>query len=90
MIIGGSQKTNEIANSDLWSTHALEFHPESYDNRPFKAAVNFIIQTLIQKYYDYEVLLAKLRETGQKVHSGSITCVRKLELAILQAGKVSF
>lgn len=87
VIIGGSQKTNEIANSDLWSTHALEFHPESYDNRPFKAAVNFIIQTLIQKYYDYEVLLAKLRETGQKVHSGSITCVRKLELAILQAGK---
>ncbi|KAI1770263.1 hypothetical protein F4818DRAFT_270598 [Hypoxylon cercidicola] len=87
VITSGSQKPVEDLAFDLWSTHAVEFDSDSLNNGAFTVTVDYIVQFLSQKFYDSEILSVKLRGVGQRVRAGYITTVRKLELAILQAGK---
>ncbi|KAI1142429.1 hypothetical protein F5Y05DRAFT_226188 [Hypoxylon sp. FL0543] len=89
VIAGGSPKPTEVHASELWSTHLIHFQPETVHDSPFTITVDYIIRELSSKYHESQVLLSKLREIGQGVHLGYITTVRKLELAILQAGKNS-
>ncbi|KAI1386503.1 uncharacterized protein F4822DRAFT_431376 [Hypoxylon trugodes] len=79
----------EVVTSELWSTHLMEFQPQTSQNSPFIITVDYIISVLSTRFTDSKVLLPKLREVGQSAHTGIITTVRKLELAILQAGKTS-
>ncbi|XXG98419.1 hypothetical protein Hte_004742 [Hypoxylon texense] len=87
VITGGSEKPVETVAFELWSTHAMEYHPASLGNGPFSVSVDYIVQFLSQKYYISEILSSRLREIRQKVRDGDINTARKLELAILQAGK---
>ncbi|KAI0840752.1 hypothetical protein F5Y06DRAFT_229520 [Hypoxylon sp. FL0890] len=89
VIASGSQKPTEVHTSELWSTHLIDFQPETVHDSPFTITVDYIIQVLSSKYHESQMLLSKLREIGQGVHVGYITTVRKFELAILQAGKNS-
>ncbi|OTA63572.1 hypothetical protein K449DRAFT_28272 [Hypoxylon sp. EC38] len=89
VIASGSQKPTEVHTSELWSTHFIDFQPETVHNNPFTITVDYIIQVLSSKFHDAQMLVSRLREIGQSVHVGYITTVRKLELAILQAGKNS-
>ncbi|KAI0009504.1 hypothetical protein F4779DRAFT_367634 [Xylariaceae sp. FL0662B] len=89
IVNGDPQKPIEVLTSELWSTHVAEFHPESTRNHPFAITANYIIQVLSQRFYSSDDLLTKLKTVGHKVHVGYIGTIRKLELAILQAGKSS-
>ncbi|KAI0171752.1 hypothetical protein GGR52DRAFT_437418 [Hypoxylon sp. FL1284] len=87
VINSGPQKPVEDLAFELWSTHAMEYPPDPLNNGAFTVSVDYIINDLSQKFYRFDVLLAKLRAIGQRVRTGYITTTRKLELAVLQAGK---
>ncbi|KAL7627684.1 hypothetical protein AAE478_001878 [Parahypoxylon ruwenzoriense] len=88
VITSDSQKPDEVLTSELWSTHLGEFQPETLHNIAFTITADYIIRVLRSNFHGSDMLLSKLGEIGQKVHAGYITTVRKLELAILQIGKV--
>ncbi|KAI2620094.1 hypothetical protein GGR54DRAFT_630594 [Hypoxylon sp. NC1633] len=87
VVSSGPQNPIEILTSELWSTHVMEYHPEPVHGSAFQVTADFIVNVLISKFQYPQSISPKLREIGQKVHAGYITTVRKLELAILQAGK---
>ncbi|KAI2473003.1 hypothetical protein F4781DRAFT_427760 [Annulohypoxylon bovei var. microspora] len=89
VISSSSEKPIEVHASELWSTHHIDFQPDSSHDSPFTITVDYIIRCLDAKFSNFKTLLSKLREIGQRVRAGHITTVRKLELAILQAGKNS-
>ncbi|KAI1377649.1 hypothetical protein F4677DRAFT_43599 [Hypoxylon crocopeplum] len=87
VIASGSEGPVEIHRSELWSTHAMEFHPQPLHDSAFAITADYIVRVLSSKFHHSEILLSKLEEVRQRVHTGYIITVRKLELAILQAGK---
>ncbi|KAI1416728.1 hypothetical protein F5Y13DRAFT_99971 [Hypoxylon sp. FL1857] len=89
VIASGSQRPTEVHTSELWATHLMDFQPGTLNESPFTITVDYIIQVLSSKFHDSPTLLSRLREIAQGVHIGFITTVRKLELAMLQAGKNS-
>ena len=81
----------EILTSDLWSMHMSESRPQnSKPPNAFVITVGYITQILGQNFGSQnEVLASTLRALYAKVESGYITTIRRLELEMLQAGKVS-
>lgn len=55
----------------------------------FAITANYILQFLSQTFHDSDRLLSNLRVVSQRVKNNAITSVRRLELEVLQAGKVS-
>lgn len=68
----------------------MDYRPDPLNNGAFPITADFIIQCLSEKFYGNEVLSRKLTSIGQSVRAGFITTVRRFELAVLQAGKVSY
>lgn len=78
----------EILTSDLWSTHLSELClPTSND--AFAITVDYIIRVLCQNFHGSQNLSPKLKTINQRVATGSIPTIRKLELELLLAGKNS-
>ncbi|KAI0889062.1 uncharacterized protein GGS22DRAFT_196757 [Annulohypoxylon maeteangense] len=89
VISSSSERPIEVNASELWSTHLVDFQPDSSHESPFTITVDYIIQCLDLKFSNSKTLLPRLTEIGRRVRAGHITTIRKLELAILQAGKKS-
>lgn len=89
VISSSSERPIEVNSSELWSTHLIDLTPESSRDSPFIITTDYIIQCLELRFSNSKTLPSKLKEIGQKVRAGRITSIRKLELAILQAGKNS-
>ncbi|KAI0387777.1 hypothetical protein F5Y04DRAFT_11403 [Hypomontagnella monticulosa] len=89
VVNSGPQRPMEVSTSELWTTHFTEFQPDAATNSPFTMAVGYIVRELTSQFHYSELLSSKLREVRQRVQVGYITTARKLELAILQAGKNS-
>ncbi|KAI1210989.1 uncharacterized protein F4807DRAFT_46175 [Annulohypoxylon truncatum] len=89
VISSSSERPIEVNASELWSTHLIDFPPVPSHDSPFTITVEYIIQCLELKFSHSKTLSLRLGEIGRRVRAGHITSVRKLELAILQAGKNS-
>ncbi|KAK9422354.1 hypothetical protein SUNI508_04710 [Seiridium unicorne] len=92
MLIGNSSvQCLEIVASELYSTHFAETGSSAQPTpNPFSLTVDFIIQLLSKDFSEMNDSLApRLRAIGQKVASGYITSVRRLELELLQTGKAT-
>ncbi|KAI2637208.1 hypothetical protein GGS26DRAFT_475830 [Hypomontagnella submonticulosa] len=89
VVTSGLQRPLEVSTSELWTTHFTEFQPDASNSSPFAVAVNYIIQDLSSQFHYSKMLLSRLGEIRQRVQVGYISTARKLELAILQAGKNS-
>ncbi|KAI1458069.1 hypothetical protein F4805DRAFT_426452 [Annulohypoxylon moriforme] len=88
VISSSAERPIEVNSSELWSTHSTNLsHPSRAT--PFTITADYIIQCLDLKFSNSKTLSSRLGEIGRRVRAGHITTVRKLELAILQAGKNS-
>ncbi|KAI1470622.1 uncharacterized protein F4812DRAFT_272571 [Daldinia caldariorum] len=89
VMTGGPPRSDEVFTSHLYSTHVAATQPNSLDDSPFAITASYIVQDLTTGFQHSDMLLTRLGEIKRKIRSGEITYVRKLELAILQAGKTS-
>ncbi|KAI1482049.1 hypothetical protein F4774DRAFT_353342 [Daldinia eschscholtzii] len=89
IITSGPPRSDEVFTSPLYSIHVAETQPGSLDDSPFVITANYIIQDLSNGFRHSDMLLTRLGEIKRTIRSGEITTVRKLELALLQAGKNS-
>ncbi|KAI2606827.1 uncharacterized protein GGS25DRAFT_522347 [Hypoxylon fragiforme] len=89
VIASSSDKPNEVVSSGLASIHFMEFQPVPMHDSAFAITAEFIIRDIISRFPHSEALRSKLEEIKQHVRVGGFTTVRKLELAVLQAGKNS-
>lgn len=85
----GGVDSIEILTSELWSMHNRPHNSKPTD--AFVITVDYITGILGQNFGSQnEALASKLRSLYTKVATGYITTIRRLELEILQAGKVSY
>ncbi len=85
---GDENGSVENLPSALWSTHMDELRNGAY-SEAFPVTAYYILRILGQTYPDSDRLLSNLGAVNQRVENNAITTVRRLELEILQAGKVS-
>lgn len=86
----GSVGSIEILTSELWSMHLSNRPHSPKPTDAFVITVDYITRFLGQNFRSQnEALASKLRCLYTKVASGYITTIRRLELELLQAGKVS-
>ncbi|KAI5919475.1 hypothetical protein F4810DRAFT_498131 [Camillea tinctor] len=83
----GSQGPEEVTASELWMTHRQEKQPDSSRNNPFTITGNYIIRVLGEEFQGVRDLQSSLRVIDQRLQTGSISTVRRLELELIQAGK---
>jgi hypothetical protein len=68
--------------------HFFDFGVNSLLNTPFPVAVNVGVQGLLQDYSDAPGLRDNLTRIRQRVACGDVASVRRLELELIEAGKV--
>lgn len=83
------QASHDVVLSALWTTHMSEIRHEPSRVDAFSITANFITQVLCQTFQDIPSLFIGLTAIDHRVRGKQITTVRRLELEILQAGKVS-
>lgn len=88
MVNSNPQQLLEVLSSELWSLHFASNQPSLQVSAPLIAASGYIVQDLFRKYHDSEDFLQKLKEIGQNVRAGYYSTIRKLELELIQTGKV--
>ena len=76
-------------SSALWAMHTDESNQNTEHNSAFAVTGNFILQDLSQGLREPASLLHNLGVVSQKLRSNMVPTIRRLELEILQAGKVS-
>ncbi|KAI1505367.1 hypothetical protein F5X99DRAFT_416122 [Biscogniauxia marginata] len=89
VVSSDSQRPAEVLTSELWSTHVAEKPPNSSQNNPFAITANYIVRVLSQNFHDHDGLVSRLKVVSQRIHTGHIDTVRRLELDLTQAGKDS-
>lgn len=83
------QQPIEVLSSELWSSHVATNQPDLQGSTPLAIASAYIVQDLCRRYQDSENFLLKLRAIGQNARAGYYATIRKLELELIQTGKVS-
>ena len=76
-------------DSALWSTHMAETNHDPGHFNAFAVTGNYIVQDLGQYFRESSRLLSNLGIVGQRLKSNAISTIRRLELEILRAGRVS-
>ena len=87
MILSESS-SHELLTTELWTKHHQLSGIESSPNSPFAITVGYVMNVLAQQYSDFPGLNPQLKEVNHRVMKRSIGSVRRVELEILQAGKV--
>jgi hypothetical protein len=80
----------EVQLSDLYARHLLESNPGTAISGAFTATVHFVLSIILQDYADVEGLPTKLSDLHQRVSSGLVASVRKVEIQLFNAGKVRY
>lgn len=86
--ISGHDSVGNIPSA-LWSTHMAELHHDPSQAEAFAITAHYILEVLSQEFHGSGMLLSNLGIVGQKVKNHAISTIRRLELEVLQAGKVS-
>lgn len=89
MINGNIQQPMEVLSSELWSSHFPSNQPGLQGHTPLTIASTFLVQDLCHRYHDSEDFLLKLKAIGQNAGAGYYVTIRKLELELIQTGKVT-
>jgi hypothetical protein len=79
----------DVQVSDLHITHLKDMAATGAVNGALVATAKYVLEVLSQGFGDAQ-LNSRLREVYQGVSGGSISSVRKIEIEILQAGRVSW
>lgn len=85
MININTQPSMEVLSSGLWSAHLTS---NQSTLQPLAVASAYLVQDLCRRYHDSENLVQKLKVIGQNARGGYYTTIRKLELELIQTGKV--
>lgn len=88
MINGNIQQPMEVLSSELWSSHFPSNQPGLQGHTPLTIASTFLVQDLCHRYHDSEDFLLKLKAIGQNAGAGYYVTIRKLELELIQTGKI--
>lgn len=83
-----SMRPADILSSALWSTHTEDLRAEHGSSQPFIAGANYIINVLAQSFRDSPGIAHRLRGVSQRVRNQDTSTVRRLEMELMQAGKV--
>ena len=87
-MIFGDSSSHELLATDLWAKHHQLPSIQLPQDSPFAITVNYVMSVLDQNFSDFPGLNPQLGGIKHRVQKGSIGSVRKVELEILQAGKV--
>lgn len=87
----GETRSVEVMASELYTTHIAGAIPKLQPAPDaFSITVSYMVQMLSQKFGALsDTLRPKLKSVSHKVSSGYITTTRRLELELLQAGKLT-
>lgn len=86
-----STRPAETMGSELYTAHTAEADPKHHSvSDAFSITVKYMVQILSQKFGTLsDSLRPKLQSISQRVTSGHITTIRRLELELLQTGKLT-
>lgn len=87
-VVLSDSSSHEILAAELWSKHHQLSDIQVPPNSPFAITVDFIMTMLDQKFSEYPDLKPQIGGISHRLKSGSIGSVRRVELEVLQAGKV--
>ncbi|KAJ9148915.1 Zinc finger protein [Pleurostoma richardsiae] len=88
-VLSESSSSLEVLSSELWTKHTQDLSSETPPNNPFTIAVSFALNLLTQHFFKFDQLGSHLAGVQRRVNGGSVRSVRRLELEVLQAGKIS-
>ncbi|KAI1162464.1 hypothetical protein F5B18DRAFT_662375 [Nemania serpens] len=88
MVNGNIQQPMEVLSSELWTSHFTSNQSSLQGHTPLTIASTFLVQELCQRYHDSEDFLLKLKAIGQNARAGYYATIRKLELELIQTGKI--
>ncbi|KLU81463.1 hypothetical protein MAPG_00552 [Magnaporthiopsis poae ATCC 64411] len=87
-ILHSPSESPDVATSNLYAKHFQESSAKQGPSITLTAAAPHVLGKLAKKFNGSDDLLVRLKEIFRRVGCGSIVTVRRLELEILQAGKV--
>lgn len=79
----------QVQVSDLHIKHLKDMSVPGSVNLALLGAVRYILEILSREFGDAESLKTRLRALYSRLSSGTIGSVRRIEIELLQAGKVS-
>ena len=88
LVLGEPPSAPEVQASDLYTKHLLDFNPDGSTNHAFYVTVNYVLTVLLQDFSDAENLVSKLNDIHQRVRRGALCSVWRVEIELLNAGKV--
>lgn len=80
----------EIQTSDLCIQHLKDVGLEARLASPYNVAMDFLVRILTQQYADAPGLGASMKHLLSGVTSSSTSTVRRFELELMHAGRVSW
>lgn len=88
---GSNSQSLEVFTSDLWTLHLNDdkMKPPPDSESPFAITVSYILKVLSQKFNGVRDLDSRLKDIQDRVNDGYVSTVRRAELELFQAGKVS-
>jgi len=87
LVLGPTPDSVDIQTSKLFSRH-LQDSPSSSVHQAFAITVTYVSSQLIDAFSDAEGLRNNVNRIIQRVKTGEICSVRRVEIELLQAGKV--
>lgn len=78
-----------IQTSDLYTQHLRDKTMDVNSGSPFVLTVIFMLTSLSQRYSAHPEFINSLKDLQQRVNSNSVSTTRRLDLELMQAGKVS-
>lgn len=88
MVNSKIMRPTDILSSALWSIHIEDLRADRGTSQPFTVGANYILNVLSHSFRDYLALAPRLRDVAQRVRDRTIVTVRRLEMELMQAGKV--
>jgi hypothetical protein len=88
VLLGQLPTSPAVQTSGLYMKHLLDFGVNSLLDTPFPTAVNVGVQELLRDYSDAPRLGDSLARIRRRVACGDVASVRRLELELIEAGKV--
>lgn len=83
-----NQTIPEIQTSNLCAQHMKDANLVNLQNASFTNAANYLIVSLSKQYHNAAGFVSNMRDLLGKIRANLVSTVRRLELELLQSGKV--
>ncbi|KAL8385933.1 hypothetical protein RB599_007678 [Gaeumannomyces hyphopodioides] len=88
VILNSPSESPDVTSSNLYAKHLQESSAKQGPSITLTAAARKVLSKLAKRFSRSDRLLVRLEDIARRVGSGSIVTVRRLELEMLQAGKI--